>query len=176
MSVRWAKANGAENVIVIDPVQMRLAMALDGGADHVLAIPAAEAHDAIRDLNGGELTDIVVDTTGHPDVFPVALSLPRKYGRVALVGDVPDPSAQRLTGDVVLRGIKVTGGHMMHLENGWTDQRCHRLFLALHRAGRFPLHGLNTHKFLPDECVEAYRIANTRRGETMGIIFDWSYE
>lgn len=174
MSLRWAKANGAENVIVIDPVQMRLDMALRGGADHVLPISAAGAQDAIRAVNNGELPDVVADTTGHPALFEVALTLPRKYGRVALVGDVPDPSLQRLTNDVVLRGIKIAGGHMMHNDQGWSDARCHRLFLALHRAGRFSLSGLNTHKFLPQECEEAYHIANARRGETMGIVFDWT--
>ena len=96
--------------------------------------------------------------------------------RVALVGDVPDPSLQRLTGDVVLRGIRITGGHMMHNDTGWSDDRCHRLFLAMVEAGRFSLKGLNSHKFLPAECAEAFRLANERRAETMGIVFDWSGE
>jgi threonine dehydrogenase-like Zn-dependent dehydrogenase len=41
-------------------------------------------------------------------------------------------------------------------------------------SGRFKLGGLNTHIFVPEDCEKAYELANTRRSETMGILFDWT--
>ena len=33
---------------------------------------------------------------------------------------------------------------------------------------------LNTHTFAPAECAEAYDLATDQRGDTMGILFDWT--
>jgi hypothetical protein len=33
------------------------------------------------------------------------------------------------------------------------------------------MEGHNTHVFAPDRCVEAYDLANARRGQTMEIAF-----
>ena len=174
MSTRWARAAGCEKVIVLDPVLMRLEMARKGGATDTLSIGAEGAAESVMAINHGELPDIVVDTTGHAGVFQHCLALPKKHGKLVLLGDTGDPGSQRLTPDVVIRGIRIVGAHITHTENGWTDERVHRLFLALFEQGRFELASLNTHVFKPDACVEAYRLVNERRGETMGVVFDWS--
>lgn len=174
MTVRWAAAAGVGRLIVVDMVESRLALARRGGATDVIALPIEKAADAIRAANGGELPRVVVDTTGHPKVFAVALGLAAAFGRVVLLGDTGTPDQQHLTVDVVVRGLTIVGAHDGHEDAQWNAPKIYRLFFQLAQAGRFDMSGLNTHEFLPSQCEEAYKAANTVRGQTMGILFDWT--
>ncbi len=176
MTLRWAFAAGATNIIVVDTVAERLQMAMNGGATHTIALPIEESFDAIRDLNGGELTRVVVDTTGAAAVFPHALAAAAKGGRVVLLGDTGRPTQQHLTSDLMGKGLTLIGAHDVHEEAGWNSSIIIPAFFELVRSGRFSLAGLNTHTFQPEQCLEAYTLASTRRGESMGILFDWNAE
>jgi hypothetical protein len=54
------------------------------------------------------------------------------------------------------------------------DRGDHDARFELVRSGRFDLTGLNTHSFAPEDCEQADRIVNERRGETLGVLFNWS--
>lgn len=174
MSLRWAIAAGAERVVVLDPFAERLPAARRGGAAAVIAAPVGEALEAVRDAFGGALPGVVVDATGHPQVFAGALGLAAHRGRVLVIGDTGRPGEQRMTSDLIGKGLTIVGAHDGHADPGWDGQRYHRLFFSYAAAGRFPLDGLDTHAFAPRDAAEAYATADARRGDTMGILFDWS--
>jgi 2-desacetyl-2-hydroxyethyl bacteriochlorophyllide A dehydrogenase len=174
MAVRWAHEAGATTVIAIDRNPVRAQLALAGGATAAPCLPVAEARDAILAANGGELPRVVIDTTGNAQVFATALGLARDFGTVALLGITGRPAQQSLTGDVVRRGLHIAGVHDCHDTPEWNESTITKLFLDLSVAGRFPLGGLNTHFFAPDDCAEAYATANRERAKTMGILFRWT--
>lgn len=172
MAARWAVAAGCETVVVADRVPSRLALARRGGATAVIEGDIAGARRALEDASGGRLPRVVIDTTGNPAVLPQALEVTARFGRVVLLGDTGTPTQQHLTSDVVPRGLTVVGVHHTH---GLHElDGVYRLFFALLLAGRFDMDGMNTHRFRPEACEEAYALANERRGETMGIVFDWT--
>lgn len=176
MAVRWANAAGVRAVVAIDSVPSRLEFARRGGATAVITKPAAEAADEVRSVVGPAGPDVVIDTTGNAEVLSAALGLVRSHGRVVVLGDTGAPTDQHLTSDLIIRGITVVGAHDIHSRSdvGWDgDRAIHSLFFHLVATDRFNLQGLNTHVFDPRDCAEAYRLANDRRGETVGIIFDW---
>ena len=173
MSVRWANAAGAETVIALDPVERRLAMARSGGAAVTIARPVAEAREALLAENGGKLPRVVIDSTGNAEVFAAAQGLAGRFGTIVILGDTGQPTQQRLTGDVITRGLRIVGAHDGHNSERWDNASISRLFFRLAATGRFPLDGLITHRFAPEECREAYRVANEERPLTMGILFDW---
>ncbi len=173
MAVRWAAATAPRKLLVVDPVAMRLKLALAGGATDVLDKSIETAKEDVRRLNGGELPDLVIDTTGNAGVFRQALGMARNHGRVLLLGDTGRPDGQHLTSDVVIRGIRIVGAHDSHEDASWNTTLITELLFALVRRSRFNLCGLNTHEFSPGQCVEAYRLASERRAETMGILFNW---
>ncbi len=115
----------------------------------------------------------VIDSTGHHQVFQDALRAARKFGRVVILGDTGSPASQRLSSDVMTKGLEIVAAHDSHETPEWSFSFISTLFFELVKAGRFSLEGLNTHSFAPEQYAEAYRIANERRGETMGIYFDW---
>jgi len=174
MSLRWAVAAGAQSVAVLDPQGWRLPMATAGGATHVIGQPVAEAAAAVRAIFGEAGPNLVIDATGHHDVLPHALGLCGYQGTVLVIGDTGRPALQHLTPDLLTRGLRIVGAHDCNETASWNSQRIIPLFFSLIAGGRFNLSGLITHTFTPEQCSDAYELADTGRGKTMGICFDWS--
>jgi 2-desacetyl-2-hydroxyethyl bacteriochlorophyllide A dehydrogenase len=170
MALRWARAAGARSITVVDQFEKRLKIAQEGGATAVLNKDIKNCEPDIRRLNQGELPEVVIDTTGNAEVFAGALNLARKFGRVLLLGDTGRPAQQYLTPAVIMNGLTIVGAHDSHIPDGAVIGT----FLDCAASGRFSLEGLNTHRFRPEDCVEAYATVNRSRGETMGLVFDWA--
>jgi 2-desacetyl-2-hydroxyethyl bacteriochlorophyllide A dehydrogenase len=134
MSVRWAVAAGARHVVAIDGDAPRLEHASRGGATAVVDAALPEGHDAVVAACGGSRPRVVIDCTGHAGVLQHALPLAADRGRVVLLGDTGHPGEQRLTPDVITRGVQVHGAHDNH--SMWTrrwdgDRALHELFFEL---------------------------------------------
>ncbi|MGW5363238.1 zinc-dependent alcohol dehydrogenase [Actinopolymorpha pittospori] len=168
MAVRWLAASGAAEVTVAHRSGgLRLDLARAGGAS------AALQDDLDDGLPGIPAPAAVIDCTGNPDVLTRALAAVADHGRVVMLGDVGDPSQQRLSPDLIVRGLTVVGAHGRHLL-GEREHDVRRLFFRLVASGRFAgMSGLVTHKFTPHECAEAYALLDAGRSDTMGVIFDW---
>ena len=173
MSTRWAYAQGAAEIYVVDLAESRMALARQGGATVTLALPIGEAKEALQQHSGGVLPRVVIDSTGNAAVFATALELVRDFGRVVVLGDTGQPAKQALTSDVITRGLTIVGAHDNHNNAQWNNASIAQLFFRLAISGRFPLAGLNSHIFKPEDCAEAYAVANRDRTKTMGIVFDW---
>ena len=174
MAARWAHGAGARKVMVTDRLERRLTLAQRGGASDVFATPLSELAERARKVNNGQLPDVVVDTTGNHEVLPFALRAARKFGTVLILGDTGTPTEQRLTRDVITRGLHIVAAHDTHDTEEWDSQRIVQLFFALVTTGRFNLADLNTHEFSPDDYREAYAIADKHRDEAMGVLFRWT--
>jgi threonine dehydrogenase-like Zn-dependent dehydrogenase len=48
-----------------------------------------------------------------------------------------------------------------------------QVFLDYLGRGDIRVDGLVTHRFTPDQAVEAYNFLQTDRGNAMGVVFDW---
>jgi 2-desacetyl-2-hydroxyethyl bacteriochlorophyllide A dehydrogenase len=174
MATRWAHAGGAQPIVVVDPVEGRLELARAGGATATCSLPIAEAREAILAAGGGKLPRVVIDSTGHAQVFAAALTLAEDFGTVVILGDTGSPASQFLTPDVLRRGLKITGVHDSHNNERWNEKTMTELFFSLAVDGRFSAKGLNSHRFKPEDCAEAYATANRERAKTMGIVFQWT--
>ncbi len=176
MSARWALAAGAEQVVVLDPVESRLALARMGGATGTIAEPVGAAAAQVERIFGASGPNLVIDATGHHDVLALALPLVASRGTLLVIGDTGRPTLQHLTSDLIGRGIRIVGAHDMHETTEWTSARIMTFFFQLASSGRFKLDGLTTHVLAPSACAEAYALAEDRRAETMGICFDWTID
>jgi len=181
MVIRWVNAMGARNIIVVDPVEARLIHAQKGGATRVIGKPLGSCITMVKSENGlmtgifdGGNPDIVIDTTGNPAVFILALSAVKNRGKVILLGDPGSPASQCLSHEVLVKGLTIKGSHAYHVYEPWTETAICEMFFNLIKTKRFNLDGLNTHVFKPQQCAEAYELALLKRNETMGIIFDWN--
>ena len=168
LAVRWLACSGAADVTVVQRSgRLRLALARAGGATAVLQQDLADG------LEGIARPDSIIDCTASPSVLTHALAAVADRGRVVVVGDVGDPSEQRLSSDLLVRGLTVVGAHGRHLL-GEGEHAMRRLFFSLVASGRFAgMSDLVTHTFTPPDCAEAYALIDSDRSNTMGVLFDW---
>lgn len=178
--VRYLRLAGARRIIAIDPDPGRLDLALAGGATTAITSPAGDAEGAIRAATGGELLGAVFDITGHPAAFAAASTLLRPLGRLILLGDSPQPSAQRLGPRIVANSISIIGVHASTapeqptLLDRWTRTEMTALFFDYVRDGRMNLAPLITHRLPPTEAPGLYAALRADRSAYMGVLFDWS--
>lgn len=172
MTLRWAVAAGAEETMVIDPLSLRLGMAREGGASFTYDGSLETAKPEVERYFEG-LADVVADSTGNYQVFQSAQSLVRNLGTLLVIGDTGSPVSQCLTPNTITRGLRIVGAHDGNRYPDWSWNDTYRLFFKLVRSGRFNLKGLNTHEFAGHDAEQAYKLANERRGESMGIVFRW---
>jgi 2-desacetyl-2-hydroxyethyl bacteriochlorophyllide A dehydrogenase len=168
LSARWALAAGAGKVVMVEPQEQRLTFAKRAGVHGGISKNLTDARAEILNAFGGELPEYVMDTTGAASVFTQALDICGPFGTMVLMGDTGTPSKQCLSSSLLFKGLRVIGAHDTHL----TEADALKVFWPLLTDGRFCLEGMITHHFTIDQADKAYALANERRGETMGIMFD----
>jgi 2-desacetyl-2-hydroxyethyl bacteriochlorophyllide A dehydrogenase len=174
MAIRWAKSERVETITVVDMSSSRLEHATRGGATMVIEGDVADHVDKILSIDSGRGPPVIVDTTGNPKVFKHALSAAPVFGKVILLGDTGYPGRQCLTSDVMSKGLTIQAVHDSHDRDGWTQRRIDEKFFECVSDGRFDLSDLITHEFSPADCADAYALADERREQVMGILYDWS--
>ena len=118
-AVLIAKGMGARRVIGIDPDPSRRAMALELGADHVLApaMPPADApwapdphlREAVRDLTDGVGADVVLEMAGFETSVNNAVQTVRRGGQVVLFGLRNGDARITDFHRIIMNGIKLHG-------------------------------------------------------------------
>ena len=176
---QYARLSGAREVIAIDTAPTRLAMARAHGATQTLEMGVQDARDKVLELTEGRGADVVYDITGHPAVFAPALGLARRFGTLLLLGDAGSPGEQRLTSDVITRGVRIVGAHDGHSiprvtdTDFWTEHNMERLFFTYVARGQMSVADLITNRFPALKAAQAYHLLQTDRSNVMGVILDW---
>jgi len=177
---QYARLAGADDIIMIDTAPARLEMARSHGATHAFQGTAEQAHEVVYERTNGRGADVVFDVTGHPSAFSAGLKLAREFGTLLLLGDAPKPSEQRLTGDVVTRGVKIVGGHDGYPQKSgsgfehWSHREMTRLFLTYLERRQMNVGDLVTHRFDYSEAASAFPMLLADRSKAMGVLFDWT--
>ena len=165
MALRWAVASGARHVVAVDGFASRSRRHAEAVRRPWDPTRFPSASVAIAEACGGA-PEIVIDSTGNAAVFTEALQLAADGGRVVLLGDNGSPQVERLTPDVITRGVRGPSGPTTPtawgVRSGTATGSLHDLFLDLVRRGRFDVSDLNSHTFAPTDCVEAYDSATNQ--------------
>jgi 2-desacetyl-2-hydroxyethyl bacteriochlorophyllide A dehydrogenase len=174
MLTRWAAAKDCSTIAVADISTHRLAYAEAGGATRTLCGDINDLLPEIGRMNDDLGPPLVIDSTGNAAVFQPALAAAAEFGKVILLGDTGFPGRQCLSSDLMMKGLTLQATHDSHDRDGWTERRIDELFFETLAAGRFPLDGMISHEFSPEDCQKAYTVAEEERQSAMGILFDWS--
>lgn len=178
--VQYTRLMGAREVVAVDLSERRLQMAAEHGATATLCMDAEAAREPLSELTDGRLADVVYDVTGNPAAFAPAQRLARRFGRLVLLGDTGTPSEQRLVNDFLWRGLRVIGAFSGDPppdetdHHFWTRKNMARLFFDYLQRGQMRVSDLITHRFSPLEALEVYPRLLHDRGETVGVLFDWT--
>ena len=179
MVTQFVRICGAMKIIAVDPMETRAEMSWKSGATHVLSCGADVAKDKVKEINGGKLADVVIDTTGHHKVLAQAVALTRRYGKVGLVGDAVNPSEQVIGEGVISKSLSIIGAHgdmTAPYDNDfypWTRPITNGISMQYIQQKRLNLQHLISHVFSPMEAPKVYEALQKERSSYVGVIFDW---
>jgi aryl-alcohol dehydrogenase len=134
-----AKASGAAEIIAVDRVASRLALAAELGATVTIDTTGQELADVSATVahSAGRGVDVALDTTGHPVVIAAAVRSLATHGTASVITSSGAPVTLP-PGDLLLRGRQLRGTMGGHLNPTVFIPR----LLDLHAQGRFPVERL----------------------------------
>jgi L-iditol 2-dehydrogenase len=74
------------SVTLIEPRPDRRAKGLELGVSHAVDPGAGDLAAQARELTGGQLFDVVIESAGHPEAMAQALTIAASHGRIVYVG------------------------------------------------------------------------------------------
>lgn len=151
-----AKAMGAQ-VIGIDVVPERLALAKELGADHVINPTETDAVQAILELTSGMGASAALETSGNPTARQQALESMRPFGRACYVGAGAATEID-FNKNVIFKVATILGS--------WTFSKAELMEISRFMVDtKAPLEQLITHRYDLDQAIEAFQ---TFDGATTG--------
>ena len=175
-----ADVSGGMPIVGIDLDPFRLARARDRGVD-VLLDPndTDDVPEALREHAIEDGANVVLESTGKPAVYPMAVKLACTAGRVVALGSPRGTVEMDFLADVHLREVSILGAiqpktpDQDHIYYRWTKDRERTLVLRLMANGKLPVEDLITHEPKPEDCQEIYMMLADNPTEALGVVFDW---
>ena len=153
-----ARLHGAAQIIAVETVPERAALARQFGADEVVDFREVDPVQRIMELSDGEGVDAAVEALGSKGTFTAAVQVTRPGGRVSNVGyhsegplELPLEAFGLGMGDMTIRGSLCTGG----------SEHLGRL-LRLIASGRIDPSPMTTHELPFDRVEEAFRLMESK--------------
>ncbi len=180
LAATFAGLSGAVPVIGVDLDDFRLQKARDRGVD-VCINPESETDvaETVRRHCVADGADLVIEATGKPSVYPMALTLPRLGGRFLALGSPRGSVEVSFFAEVHLREVTVLGAHQpktpdeADLYYPWSKRRDRDLVLRLIDEGKLPVEDLITHEASPSDCQSVYNMLADDPRDVLGVVFDW---
>jgi 2-desacetyl-2-hydroxyethyl bacteriochlorophyllide A dehydrogenase len=164
MSGQAARRVGAR-VITSDLIAARVELSAQYSADRAVNAGREDLASVIRE-EAPEGADVVIDTTGSSDIFPLCRQLMRDEGRIALQGYYPDPIC-----------IDFHPTHLKHatvtFPCGWDVADDEALAVDL-GSGAVTIAPLITHRFGFRQAADAYELILEHPEESLGVVLSWA--
>jgi threonine dehydrogenase-like Zn-dependent dehydrogenase len=180
LALSLAHLGGALPLVAIDLDVVRLAHARRRGADLSLLAGATEEVVAqVRAACPEDGAQVVIEATGKPAAYPLAVRLACTAGRVVGLGSPRGTVEMDFMRDVHLREVDIVGAiqpitpEQDHIYYRWSKDRDRRLLLELMAMGRLRASDLITHRARPEDCQAVYEMLAHRPQEALGVVFRW---
>lgn len=154
---------GAFRVISVDPISKRRQAGLQMGANAVLDPQDGDIAEQVRELNEGQLADVVIESSGAIPALNDALKVIQNQSTIVpLSWYSSDATGLDLTGDFHRKRVNIRvaqGGSVpLYLSSRWTYERRVRSTIKL--MPEMPLEGLITHRIPFENAQEAYELVD----------------
>jgi len=180
LGLQLAALTGPRLLVAMDLSDRRLEMASALGADETINPASCDPVERLRELTGGEMADLVLDATGAPQAFPLAMELGGPRARVVLVGSTRGEVKEvDVYTQIHCKGLVIIGAHAATHPaaetpyNKWTRPRNRQLAIELVSRGRLKVKPMITHRFPFDRAVEAFDLLVKDRTQAIGVILEY---
>ena len=151
--VQGARLAGASRIIAVDRVPLKLELARQFGATHVIDAGREDAVERIKALTGGWGADYIFEVIGNPKTLMQAVEATSKGGKTVIVGIAPEDAEISLSPVAMLRSGKSVTGCMYGSARPQYD---FPRYVDLYLNGRIMLGELISREFALDEINEAF--------------------
>ena len=181
LAATLAHLSGGMPVIAIDLDDFRLQKAGARGLDTCVDPNTVEDLPAVvREHCTEDGSNVVIEATGNPAVYPTAVKLACTAGRVVALGSPRGKVEMDFFADVHLREVSIIGAFQPmtpdadHTYYHWAKGRERGLVMRLMSSGRLPVEDLITHVAKPEHCQETFCMLADAPQDALGVIFDWT--
>lgn len=176
---RFAKLAGALNVIVADVSDYRLSLVPDNSTFLTVNTQKEDIVEFIKKHNGGELADVVFETTGCQHLVQEQLHCVIENGKYVITSSPKGKSVVDF--DYCSRmGITLIGAHnwavhpkLATTHNRWTTFADSKYFIQLLEKEQISVSGLITHRANFTEAADMYQMLVDDRSRAMAVHFYW---
>ena len=159
---------GARQVIGIDPLNERLRQSASLGATSTICSRETDPIEAVADLTGGRMADIVVEAVGHRDqALNLCIDLCRKYGKILYFGVPPETIDGIRWRDMLVKNLSV------HTSIHPDFDRDFPLAMQWIGEGRVDLTNLITHRYAVAEIQKAFETFGQRVDGALKVLVDF---
>ncbi len=179
--VQLVRLAGARQVIAVDPVARRRALAGTFGADVTLDPTAEDAGLAIKKLTGKGV-DVAIEASGVTAALHQAIRATHLGGEVVTLGYYPDGAPDLRLGEewhhnrITLHSSMIAWGCPHRAYPRWDEARVLETVEELLCQGRLRTDGLITHHFPYREAPAAYQLLDTRPDEVIKVALHYEGE
>lgn len=167
-TLKIAKLVGVPQVIVSDPLNYRLEMAGELGADEVVNPNKEDAVDRVMKITNGRGVDFVYDTTGNPNATNQGLSmLKRKVGgkgTLCLMGLYEHPDLTINVSDIMHKAGRIMAEWGIGDESKDIED-----VLSMMSQGKLDILKWITHKFPENKADEAMMMLIEKKDNAIGV-------
>lgn len=159
-----AKEANAGRIIVValEKMALKWQLAKEFGATHLIDLEKdANPLEKVKEINNGELADVVVECTGAPNLVELGLDLIRPAGRYVLVSTNGFSKVPLTTDKIVFKEIDLFGG----LGQSWDTEPA----VDIINSRRYPVEKMVTHVFPLEKADEAMRFFMDSREKTLRV-------
>lgn len=163
-AVGVARAAGASIVVASDFNDMRLDLARQMGAHHVLNPSRDDVIARVRELTHGNGVDLVCEMSGHPAGHGQAFEAARLGGRVNMLGTPSKSTEVDFAREVIFKGLTLYGVTGRKMYSTWITMS------ELLRGGQLDPRPVITHRFPLEAIGDA--IAVIKEGKAGKVILE----
>jgi threonine dehydrogenase-like Zn-dependent dehydrogenase len=163
MHLMVCRISGAGKLIVIDPLEDRLRLALDLGCDVAINPTQCDVRNTIRHETEGRGLDVVITACPAAEVQAQGIEMLAPYGRLCLFGALP-----RGSGSVPLNTNAIHYGNILVTGSTGGSAQDYRIALRLIAGKRIDLAAIISHTFGLGDLETAYQTA--MRGPTGKVV------
>lgn len=158
-----AKEAGANPIIMAGKTRnpAKWDLALEYGVDHIVDTTKDDALDAVRELTGGVLADVVIETTGAGPMMELALELARPAARLILIGTCGFAQNPLTTDLIVFKELQVIGG----LGQSWDTEAAVKII----NSRKYAIEKMVTHVYPLEKADEAMHFYMDNGGATIRV-------
>lgn len=164
-AIQGARIAGAAEVVAIDPVESKHAMAQKFGATH--AVKPDDIQGVVDQVTAGQGFDYTLECVGHPATIRQCYDLARRGGTAVVVGVGRMTEEVKFSAFELFYGDKTLKGSMYGGANVRVD---FPRLLRLWKSGKLDLEGMISRRMPLDDVNEAFRAMQA--GEVIRSVLD----